>query len=594
MKNTFVKVILILVILILLVGIGCYTFFESDLFKSDKELFYKYLGRKNLAALNDYNLEPYKMLSTDNKNYELSGEVILDSLKKSLNITDELSLKISSNFDAKNNKSSSAYMVEYGGEDLLGIDYLRNGEIYALKSDEITDKKYIAIENNNLKELAQKMGVTDTTSIPNKIETISKENNDIDLEKLNKIKDKYVTIIDEKIPEYKYITEKEITINVAEEEINTTRYSLKIREKEIYDIVHNILETLKADDETLQFYIEYTGNNSLTIKDLKNNIRDTIKKLESNKNNFSETDNITISVYAYKGKTIRTEILDIDGNGIIFTINTRNKNEQLEIETITNKNEDKEIYVGNTTTIKLYNNAKKDKIELNINISTVYNKNDIVSLEESTSLIFVDEDSYKDVESKINFIASEEKNNVKISCIGTESEEQMFSFEGELEKEKNVSIDDLTEENSTILNNSTETEINTLMDNISSKAIRVVLQKASVIFPSIVNFVGNKVDNFSDNETEEITTDFVKSDLNIALTNVLDEYVSAATLLGEPVDSAEYINENKIKEYCTRATEIILTDTTIQYVADNGKTYEGVITTDMTTGYFVVEEIIEK
>lgn len=589
MKNTFVKIIFVLIILILLLGTGFYIFFESDYFKSDKELFYKYLGRKNLASLNKINTEPYEILSYDDKNYEFSGEVIFDSLKKSLQLTDEISLEVLSSLNVKKDKSMATYTVKYGDEELLSIDYLKNGEKYALKSDEITDKKYYIIENKNLKKIAGNLGITDVSGIPDKIEKMSLEDKNIDLEKLNKIKDKYVAIIDEKIPDYKYITEKNILINVSNEELETTKYSLKIREREIYDILYSILNTLKEDDETLQFYIDYTEDTSLTIKDLKTNIRNIIKQLESKKNNYSETDNVTFSVYEYKGKTVRTEILDINENGIKFTINTLNKNEKLEFEIISNKTSKNEV--GYISTIKLINNAKKDNVQLDIIIDTVYNKNDIASLE-NTSSLFLDEDVYKDTNLNIVFSA-EGKNDVDISCIGTENEEQVFSFNGELVKGKDVDIEDFTDENSILLNSMTEEELKSLVSKTTIRVITVISQKANVIFPNMLNVLGNTVNTGNDNETE-ITTEFVKSELNTALENSLDEYVAAATLSNEQIDSSEYINEEKIKSYCTKATEIIFTDDSIKYVAENGKTYEGEITTDINTRYLVVEEVVEK
>lgn len=593
MRTRFSKVLMILLILVLIVVAGFYIIFESDFFKSDKELFYKYLLKENISNIKDIDYKHFEMLSADDKNYDFSGNIKLTSLKESLGISNDLSLEMKANSNSKENKSSATYMIKFGAEDLLGIDYIRNGEIYALKSDEITDKKYISVENNNLKELAQKMGYEDVTEIPDKVITTSaKDAKNIDLEKLNKIKDKYTALIEEKIPEYKYITEKEILLQVDGKDIKTTRYSLKIREREIYEVVHYVLETLKLDEETLQFVVDSTDSEAYTTKELKDNIRDIIKDLEKDKLKFSETDNVTFSVYAYKGRNIRTEILDINRSGIIIIPDTKTETDKIEIQVIENKAED--VKVGYTTNMILLNTSKKDKLDLEISINTTYNQEDVEALESSN--IFADTEKYKDSNSVIIFVADKaEKNNVKLSCVGKEKDKETFSFEGNLNKDVDVDIIDLDDTNSTLLNDSTKEEIDTLMNTVSTNAFSVLLQKANILFPSLSSMLNSftMTENPLNSNEEELTSEFVKTEVNNALTEVLDEYVTDS-MFNASVDPNEYINEEKIKGYCTRATQIILTDTGIQYVGDNGITYEGTVTTDIDTGYLMVTEMIEK
>ena len=165
-----------------------------------------------------------------------------------------------------------------------------------------------------------------------------------------------------------------------------------------------------------------------------------------------------------------------------------------------------------------------------------------------------------------------------------------------LNKDVDIEVIDLDDSNSTLLNDSTKEEIDTLMNNVSTNAFSVLLlQKANILFPSFSSMLNSftVTENALNSDEEELTPEFVKSEVNNALTEVLDEYVTDS-MFNASVDPNEYINGEKIKGYCTRATQIILTDSGIQYVGDNGITYEGTVTTDIDTGYLMVTEMIEK
>lgn len=189
MKKVTKKVIsVVVVLLILLVAAGVYAYVGTDLLKSDKQLFYKYMG-KNLDTITDMNLAPYRKMDTKDKTYKMSGEFSSEALKEITGADKEIRLKFEVLSDSKNKKASGNYKILLGGKDFLGIDYINNNDRYGIKVDEITDEKYIVVENNNLKELAKRFGIEDVSEIPDKIDTELLENDKkIDEKKIRKNK----------------------------------------------------------------------------------------------------------------------------------------------------------------------------------------------------------------------------------------------------------------------------------------------------------------------------------------------------------------------------------------------------------------------
>ena len=331
MKKVTKKVIsVVVVLLILLVAAGVYAYVGTDLLKSDKQLFYKYMG-KNLDTITDMNLAPYRKMDTKDKTYKMSGEFSSEALKEITGEDKEIRLKFEVLSDSKNKKASGNYKILLGGKDFLGIDYINNNDRYGIKVDEITDEKYIVVENNNLKELAKRFGIEDVSEIPDKIDTELLENDKkIDEKKLEKIKDKYTKLIDDKISDDKY-TKEEVELNIKDEILKTKKYSLTLTEKELYDIAYEFLNTLKDDTDTIEFFLSliYEDEIDVTVEDVK---EQNIEELEDSKNEIDEENSLVISVYNSKGKTVRTELVTSAENKIMYTATKNNDIDELKLE----------------------------------------------------------------------------------------------------------------------------------------------------------------------------------------------------------------------------------------------------------------------
>lgn len=571
MKKVTKKVIsVVVVLLILLVAAGVYAYVGTDLLKSDKQLFYKYMG-KNVDTITDMNLAPYRKMDTKDKTYKMSGEFSSEALKEITGADKEIRLKFEVLSDSKNKKASGNYKILLGGKDFLGIDYINNNDKYGIKVDEITDEKYIVVENNNLKELAKRFGIEDVSEIPDKIDTELLENDKkIDEKKLEKIKDKYTKLIDDKISDDKY-TKEEVELNIKDEMTKTKKYSLTLTEKELYDIAYEFLNTLKDDTDTIEFFLSliYEDEIDVTVEDVKEKIAQNIEELENSKNEIDEENSFVISVYNSKGKTVRTELVTSAENKIMYTATKNNDIDELKLEAFEGEE--------NILSAVLTNTVNSEEAEILVKI---------VSEEEDT-----------DLEIKYSFTNITDKS-VDMNFVGKLNSQEIIKFVGKVETNVKSDIEDITEDNSIILNSCSEEEFNNTISNISQKASTVVLGKIYEVAPELLTGstpnTSTELPSNSGNELEGKVNEEVTEEVNKALKACQDDYIAAYTS-NQNIDISEYLNETEVLKKCPNAKEVVFTETGVRYVAKDGTTYEGDVDYNaIATGYVTIAGMIEK
>ena len=74
--------------------------------------------------------------------------------------------------DKVNNYTHTKAKLNYADATLLNLDYTNSEDIYALKSDEIVTV-YLGIRNENLNVLLQKLGISATVTLPDKITPVN-------------------------------------------------------------------------------------------------------------------------------------------------------------------------------------------------------------------------------------------------------------------------------------------------------------------------------------------------------------------------------------------------------------------------------------
>lgn len=305
-KGLLIAIIIILVLLVLAGGTFAYLYFGTDLLKTDKQLFAKYLMQlgdeeKGLfpKALDDFLVK--KETTTYQNNGELSSNYSLTdtndtSMNEVINIMNNSKIQFQGSVDNANSKREENITLSYPDSVSLPFKYKDEGDIYAIQAD-ILSPSYIGIENNNLKELAQKFGTTDVSQIPDKIELNSIDSLNFTDEELKHIRENYI------MPIYNNLADEKFT--TTENADGTKTHILTLTYTEALNIYIQTLETLKNDtmmlNKIISIIAEISGENNLTVEELSQAIQDFIDDLPKTNEksiiiNINQKDGITNNI----------------------------------------------------------------------------------------------------------------------------------------------------------------------------------------------------------------------------------------------------------------------------------------------------------
>ena len=249
MKKRYLIMIIIAIVLVICLGAGlAFAYFATDLFKSNKQIFSKYFSKNNeiLELLNDPDLKAYAEKQKQNA-YTSEGSIktnvtFPDSSQKQIaDALQNCNITFNGKTDIANNYMYSNIKANYSQAQSLNIQLYRNNDIYALKIDDVL-AKFLGVENNNLKELAGKLGLPQEqiASIPNKIDLNEVQSlNVFTNDEISQLKDKYFKIVTDNLKDDMFSKEKSNEYSV---------YTLSINNEQFKNISTKLMETLKNDD----------------------------------------------------------------------------------------------------------------------------------------------------------------------------------------------------------------------------------------------------------------------------------------------------------------------------------------------------------
>ena len=429
------KILLALLIVVILIGAGVvYSYFATDAFKTNKDIFFSYILNDDMFKnLEDEKLAEYIKKQEDTA-YTNKGEISVnakvnqnDYLKSlddtSSNIQMLNNSKITFEGKTDNNKKSAEQTVTVDLSMGVNIPFKikRDGDTFGMQSN-LLNSKYIAIRNENLKELCKRFDI-EADEIPDKIELSKEKFTD---EELKTLKKKYISILDENLDEDLFSKEKVD---------NETVITLKMTDEKCIEILTKILETLRNDEILLNKLP--TGINKEDIQKQIDEMIEEIKKADKNEN---ETVEVKINTKSKKLKKIEIAIIENDTK-TMSTVLENNEN-QLTIKNYEDGNLTAELDItketnGNdlTYTIKmLVDDSEKGKAEVSLKMD------------------------YKNLQALDNV---EENYEAKISY--EEDTEISLNFKNEKTFSQNLEIDGLNTDNATILNDATDDEIQNLL-----------------------------------------------------------------------------------------------------------------------------------
>lgn len=462
MKNKKIIIIsIIAIVVVVAITIGL-LYFTTDLFKTNQQLFYKYLTQTKVIDPNfikQYNIANDKITKNSNSS---SG-----SMDFSISIPNQETgiADIQKLFSVKSNglkntllkQSYRDFTFSNNNQNFLILKYIKDNNTYGIFADNILSK-YLAIENKNLKEFFSKLGMADMTSMPDSIPTNYDEILKIDEVTLEQLKQTYGTLIYDNIDETNFEKSKN--------EDKTETLTLFLSQQNVNNVLKIILTTMKNDNAALNLILEKAKllqYNQLTIENIQTGIQKLIDEIGEISEYSSERNFIVLSLIKKDENIIK---INIETN--YKEVNTSIVNEDNVENTDATKLLQEEIKkvlveINLLETNKINILIKEDEKEIGgLAINYFYNNNDIKlnvelnsKVEENigTSKIQYEISNYQSDNIVENFIA-----NIYIS----EEENYQININNNTILKQDVQISKLTTENSAKVNDLTSEELNQL------------------------------------------------------------------------------------------------------------------------------------
>ena len=292
-KNTKILMILIiLALIVILVAGGIYIYLATDLFRNNKDIFFKYASKlvDNKQGLIDENLSQYiekKKTNAYTNEGELKPNVTAKNGQSEFDSVNQFNVSFTGKVDNANSKSEQNISLNYSDSVKFPVNYRKTNNKIGLQTDYV-GSKYIMFDTENTSNFENS---SETQEIETDIKNLEKitQLNLSEIEK-NQIISTYMQIITDSLTPEKF---SKIT------DSNKKGYKLQLTGEDIKNIWTKLLETLKNDQTTLDKLNEY-------LKEQKNSAKitssDIDREIKSISDQDLENEKLEITLFVSKGK----------------------------------------------------------------------------------------------------------------------------------------------------------------------------------------------------------------------------------------------------------------------------------------------------
>lgn len=317
MKSKKILIITLIIILVLAVAgtVFTYLFLATDTFKSDKELFAKYISQNSETLEKFTDLQTKKVYEglKDEEKYESNTEIKATYSEggEVSNPINNLSAKINIQKDNTEDYFYADGQISYGNEKYLEAEAIKDQEAYGVRFTDIV-KQFVTVKNDSkLGEVAKDLG-TDSVTLEKIMDVIDGKENAteeiVSKEDVQKIKDKYMNIITNAVSNGTFSSNKDAKITYNNNTVSAKAYTVSLTSEQVEGMIVEILNNLKEEDKIGEKY------------------QDKINDIISNITDEKEIPAVKITVYEQNKKTIRTAI-EITSLAKITVENTDENNE---------------------------------------------------------------------------------------------------------------------------------------------------------------------------------------------------------------------------------------------------------------------------
>lgn len=372
LKNRKIIKIGIIIITITAIIAIITAYINTDFLKTKEQLFWKYFILEKDKIVTVFS---NKEIQEFNQNLKISSYIKEGnfSITSKYNLIKPINVDISEKGDNQQKIKNTDINLKYNDKDIGNINIIKDDNYILIKNDK-TKLGYIGFKNENLKQLAKKLGLANTEFIPNKIQ-------EIDFFELLSLSDdegkyilkKYVPICRKYVKNKDYNIEK--NVGGKEEKL----YKVQVSNEQLKNIMINILEELENDEITLEII-----SNKIKVMDNENEYT-TIDKIKSKINEFKEkieqlkTTNenfLSIIIYKNANNVEKIEIIVEDGRNISIEMINENKILIKQSNNLNDKQIDLKNFKGILTTLintvdevtyeKKIINGKEKTVDINV------------------------------------------------------------------------------------------------------------------------------------------------------------------------------------------------------------------------------------
>ena len=331
-KNTKILMILIiLALIIILVAGGIYIYLATDLFRNNKDIFFKYASKlvDNKQGLIDENLSQYiekKKTNAYTNEGEFKPNVTAKNGQSEFDSVNQFNVSFTGKVDNANSKSEQNISLNYSDSVKFPVNYRKTNNKIGLQTDYV-GSKYIMFDTENTSNFENS---SETQEIETDIKNLEKitQLNLSEIEK-NQIISTYMQIITDSLTPEKF---SKIT------DSNKKGYKLQLTGEDIKNIWTKLLETLKNDQTTLDKLNEY-------LKEQKNSAKitssDIDREIKSISDQDLENEKLEITLFVSKGKVDNITIETNEGKLEIKKTGNNNLAQYgISIEALQNNNQE--------------------------------------------------------------------------------------------------------------------------------------------------------------------------------------------------------------------------------------------------------------
>lgn len=334
-KNTKILLILIIIIvIIILAGVGILVF-ATDIFKSDKEMFFKYMadiGDPKKGFI-DEELKQYfekKNNTPYNDEGEFSVNISSDNEQKKFENVNNFNISFSGQVDTANSKAAQNISLNYSNDVKFPINYKQIENKIGLQTKYV-GSKFVAIETEKLNKFSEDLD--DVESYGEMVDKLQKMGKvELTEDEKSHIKDTYITVINQQLEKDKFSKVKESDMS---------GYKLSLTGTDLQNVLVKLLETLKNDQTTVDKLNEYLKIQKNSAKITASQIDDAIKSIKDD-TDFSDK-NFEIAVYQKNRDVCKLVIETTEGT---ITIEKKIEGNQQNIDVSYEMKEDKKSKIS--------------------------------------------------------------------------------------------------------------------------------------------------------------------------------------------------------------------------------------------------------